>query len=114
MVTVDNLNAVLSEQNRKAVSDSLQNVRTITEAFVAPSQEARELVTNANATVLEMRSLLHHIDESYVGRGGSREEALKVVNDFDRLAKGLIDTNRQLQQVLQENRPGLHDSRSRP
>ena len=54
MVTVDNLNAVLSEQNRKAVSDSLQNVRTITEAFVAPSKEVGELVANANATVLEM------------------------------------------------------------
>src|SRR5256885_1669040 len=39
MVVADNLNAVLSEQNRQAVTDSLQNVRTITEAFVAPSQD---------------------------------------------------------------------------
>jgi phospholipid/cholesterol/gamma-HCH transport system substrate-binding protein len=109
MVTVDNLNAVLSEQNRKAVSDSLQNVRTITEAFVAPSQEVNELVANANAAVIGLKSLLDHVDESYASRGGLRDEASKALSDFDRLAKGLIDTNRQLQQVLQENRPGIQE-----
>jgi phospholipid/cholesterol/gamma-HCH transport system substrate-binding protein len=107
MVTVDNLNAVLSEQNRKAVSDSLQNVRTITEAFVAPSQEVNELVANANAAVIGLKSLLDHVDESYASRGGLRDEALKALTDFDRLARNLTDTNRQLQLVLQENRPGL-------
>jgi phospholipid/cholesterol/gamma-HCH transport system substrate-binding protein len=109
MVTVDNLNAVLSEQNRKAVSDSLQNMRTITEAFVAPSQEVNELVANANAAVIGLKLLLDHVDESYASRGGLRDEALKALSDFDRLAKGLIDTNKQLQQVLQENRPGLQE-----
>jgi phospholipid/cholesterol/gamma-HCH transport system substrate-binding protein len=109
MVTVDNLNAVLSEQNRKAVSDSVQNVRTITQAFVAPSQEVNELVNNANAAVIELKSLLDHVDESYASRGGLRDEASKALNDFDRLAKGLIDTNKQLQQVLQENRSGIQE-----
>src|SRR5215813_13364582 len=109
MVTVDNLNAVLSEQNRKAVSDSLQNVRTITEAFVAPSQQVNELVANANAAVIGLKSLLDHVDESYASRGGLRDEALKALSDFDRLAKGLIDTNKQLQQVLQENRSGIQE-----
>jgi len=109
MVTVDNLNAVLSEQNRKAVSDSLQNVRTITQAFVAPSQEVNQLVNNANAAVIELKSLLDHVDESYASRGGLRDEASKALNDFDRLAKGLIDTNKQLQQVLQENRSGIQE-----
>ena len=109
MVTVDNLNAVLSEQNRKAVSDSVQNVRTITQAFVAPSQEVNQLVNNANAAVIELKSLLDHVDESYASRGGLRDEASKALNDFDRLAKGLIDTNKQLQQVLQENRSGIQE-----
>ncbi len=109
MVTVDNLNAVLSEQNRKAVSDSLQNVRTITEAFVGPSQEVHDLVANANAAALGLKSLIDHVDESYASRGGLRDEASKALNDFDRLAKGLIDTNRQLQQVLQENRSGIQE-----
>ena len=103
------LNALLNEQNRKAVADSLQNVRTITEAFVAPSKDVAELVANANATVLEMKSLLSHVDQSYASKGGLKDEASQALNDFDKLAKNLVDTNRQLQQVLQENRPGLHE-----
>ena len=109
MVAVDNLNDLLNEQNRKAVSESLQNVRAITEAFVEPSKEVGELVANANAAVREMTTLLDHIDQSYANKGGLKDEASQALNDFDRLAKGLIDTNRQLQQVLQENRPGLHE-----
>jgi phospholipid/cholesterol/gamma-HCH transport system substrate-binding protein len=104
-----NLNALLNEQNRQAVADSLQNVRTITEAFVAPSKEVSELVGNANAAVLEMKLLLSHVDQSYAGKGGLKDEASQALVDFDKLAKNLVDTNRQLQQVLQENRPGLHE-----
>jgi phospholipid/cholesterol/gamma-HCH transport system substrate-binding protein len=109
MVVVDNLNELLSEKNRKAISDSLQNVREVTDAFVAPSKEVGELVTNANRTVLEMTTLLDHIDQSYSSKGGLKDEASRALNDFDKLAKSLIDTNRQLQQVLQENRPGLRE-----
>src|SRR5215469_2699842 len=108
-VAVDNLNDLLSPENRKAVSDSLQNIRTVTEAFVAPSKEVSELVGNANATVLEMTKLLDHIDQGFTGKGGLKDEASQALMDFDRLAKNLADTNRQLQQVLQENRPGLHE-----
>jgi phospholipid/cholesterol/gamma-HCH transport system substrate-binding protein len=108
-VAVDNLNDLLNPENRKAVSDSLQNIRTVTEAFVAPSKEVIELVGNANATVLEMTKLLDHIDQGFSGKGGLKDEASQALMDFDRLAKNLGDTNRQLQQVLQENRPGLHE-----
>jgi phospholipid/cholesterol/gamma-HCH transport system substrate-binding protein len=108
-VVADNLNTLLSEQNRQAVADSLKNVRTITEAFVVPGQKVGELVANANTAVLEIKSLISHIDQSYASKGGLKDEASQVLNDFDRLAKNLVDTNRQLQQVLQENRPGLHE-----
>jgi phospholipid/cholesterol/gamma-HCH transport system substrate-binding protein len=108
-VAVDNLNDLLNERNRTAISDSLQNVRTVTEAFVAPSKEVKELVANANATVLEMTKLLNHIDQSYADKGGLKDQASQALGDFDRLARNLVDTNRQLQQVLQENRPGLRD-----
>jgi ABC-type transporter Mla subunit MlaD len=100
---------VLNEQNRKALSDSLQNVRTITEAFVGPSKQFSELVADTNATVLEMTKLLGHIDDSYAGKGGLKDQASQALTDFDKLAKNLIETTRQLQQVLQENRPGLHE-----
>jgi phospholipid/cholesterol/gamma-HCH transport system substrate-binding protein len=109
MAVADNLNTVLSEQNRQAVTDSLQNVRTITGAFVAPSQEVSELVANANAAVLEMKALLSHVDQSYASKGGLKDEASQALADFDKLAKNLVDTNRQLQQLVQENRPGLRE-----
>jgi ABC-type transporter Mla subunit MlaD len=56
-----------------------------------------------------MKALFGHIDESYASKGGLKDEASQALNDFDKLARNLIDTNRQLQQVLQENRPGLHE-----
>jgi phospholipid/cholesterol/gamma-HCH transport system substrate-binding protein len=104
-----NVNAVLDEQNRKAISDSLQNVRTVTENFVAPSKEVSEVVENANATVLALKSFFRDVDQSFVGKGGLRDQLSLTLNDADKLAKNLGDTNRQLQQVLQENRPGLHE-----
>ena len=104
-----NLNALLDEQNRKAISDSLQNVRTVTENFVAPSKEVSEVVDNANAAVLALKSFFGHVDQSYIGKGGLKDELSQALNDADKLARNLGDTNRQLQQVLQENRPGLHE-----
>ncbi len=104
-----NLNAVLDEQNRKAIADSLQNVRTVTENFVAPSKEVSEVVENANAAVLALRSFFGDVDQSYVSKGGLKDQLSQTLNDADKLAKNLGDTNRQLQQVLQENRPGLHE-----
>jgi len=108
-VAADNLNDLLSDENRKAVSDTLLNLRTITEAFVAPSREVSELVGNANRTVLQMTALLDHIDHGFNGKGGLKDEAAQALANFDRLAKNLVDTNRQLQQVLQENRSGLRE-----
>src|SRR5246500_3367645 len=104
-----NLNAVLDEQNRKAIADSLQNVRTVTENFVAPSKEVSEVVENANAAVATLKSFFGHVDQSYVGKGGLKDQLSQTLDDADKLAKNLGDTNRQLQQVLQENRPGLHE-----
>ena len=108
-VAADNLNDLLSDENRKAVSDTLRNLRTMTEAFVAPSREVSELVGNANRTVLQMTALLDHIDHGFNGKGGLKDEAAQALANFDRLAKNLVDTNRQLQQVLQENRSGLRE-----
>jgi phospholipid/cholesterol/gamma-HCH transport system substrate-binding protein len=108
MVAVDNLNSLLTEQNRKAVSDTLQNLRTITDGFIAPSKQAGELVANANAAVLEIAALLRDVDQSYIGKGGLKDQASQTLNDFDRLAKSLLESSRQLQQVLQENRSSLH------
>ena len=103
------LNALLDENNRQAVADTLQNVRAVTGSLVAPSKEVNEVVDNANAAVRELRNFFRDVDQSYVGKGGLKDQLSQTLDDADRLAKNLSDTNRQLQSAIQENRPGLRD-----
>jgi phospholipid/cholesterol/gamma-HCH transport system substrate-binding protein len=103
------LNALLDEENRRAVSDTLQNVRTITGALVEPSKQLSELVDNANKAVVDVRSFFRHVDQSYTEKGGLKDQLSQTLGDADRLAKNLTDASRQVQQLIQENRPGIRD-----
>src|SRR6266478_9814731 len=103
------LNEVLDESNRRAVSDTLQNVRSITGALVEPSRDVGEVVNNANQAVVELRSLFRNLEQSYVEKGGLRDQLSQTLGDADRLAKNLIDASRQIQLLIQENRPRIRD-----
>ena len=103
------LNALLDEKNRQAVYETLQNIRTITGAFVEPSKEVGEVVDNANKAIVELKSFFRDVDQSYTDKGGLKDELSQTLNDADRLAKNLGDTNRQLQLIIQENRPGIRN-----
>ena len=103
------LNEVLDESNRRAVSDTLQNVRSITGALVEPSRDVGEVVNNANQAVVELRSLFRKLEQSYVEKGGLKDQLSQTLGDADRLAKNLIDASRQIQLLIQENRPGIRD-----
>jgi phospholipid/cholesterol/gamma-HCH transport system substrate-binding protein len=104
-----NLNDLLNPQNRQAVADSLKNIRTATATLADRSQDLAPLLANANATVLELKSLLQHVDQSYAGHGGLKDQASQTLKDYDRVAANLIDTSRQLQLMLTENRPGIRN-----
>jgi len=93
----------------QAVSDTLQNLRTITGSLVEPSKQVSEVVDNANKAVVELKSLFGNIDQSYTDKGGLKDQLSQTLNDADRLAKNLNDTGRQLQQMIQENRPGIRN-----
>jgi len=103
------LNDVLDEENRRAVSDTLQNLRSITGALVEPSREVGEVVNNANKAVLELRSLFGNLEQSYMEKGGLKDQLSQTLGDADRLAKNLTDASRQLQGLIQENRSGIRD-----
>jgi len=103
------LNALLDEQNRQAVSDTLRNVQTITSALVEPSKEVNEVVDNANKAVVELRTFFQNLDQSYTEKGGLKDQLSQTLGDADRLAKNLNEASRQLQLVLQENRPGIRN-----
>lgn len=103
------LNALLDENNRQAVADTLQNLRTITGAFIAPAKALSEVVDNADKAILGLREFFLDVDRSYTDKGGLKDQLSQTLSDADRLAKNLGDTNRQLQQVLAENRPGVRN-----
>lgn len=104
-----NLNALLDDKNRRAVADTLQNIRTVSAAFAGHSEDAGAILANANATVIELRALLRHVDQSYAGRGGLKDQVAQTLKDYDRVAAKLTDTSRQLQLMLAENRPGIRN-----
>ncbi len=103
------MNDLLNEQNRQAVSESLQNMRTITGALAGSIRKVDEIFDNANDSLLELRSFFRDVDQSYVGKGGLKDQLSQTLDDADRLAKNLGDVGRQLQGAIQENRPGIRE-----
>ncbi len=105
--TLDHLNELLNEKNRQAVTETLENIRLFSGGLAARRQELTDLIANANSAAHALSTLLGNVDRSYSGPDGLGNRAATAITDFDRLAKNLSDTNRQLQQALQDVRPGL-------
>ena len=105
--TLDQLNELLDEKNRQAVAETLDNIRTFSSGLAERKQEISELVSNANTAAHSLSVLLDNVDRSYSGPDGLGERAGTAIADFDRLAKNLSDTNKQLQATLQDVRPGV-------
>jgi phospholipid/cholesterol/gamma-HCH transport system substrate-binding protein len=103
------VNVLLDQSNRKAVAETLQNLRTISGNIVAPSHKLDEVVDSANQSLLQLHALLLHVDRSYSGPGGLKDQVSQALGDYDRLAKSLLDDSRQIHTILAENRPGLRD-----
>ena len=94
------VNALLDENNRRAVAESLQNIRAITGAFVEPSKEVSEVVDNANKAVVQLRAFFQDLDHSYTEKDGLKDQLSQTLTDADRLANNLNEASRQLQLLL--------------
>jgi phospholipid/cholesterol/gamma-HCH transport system substrate-binding protein len=105
--TADRLNDLLDDKNRQAVSETLDNVRTLSGSLASRDKDLSELASNANTAVLALTKLLENVDKSYSGQDGISDRLTSAIGDFDRVAKNLGDTNRQLQGALQDLRPGI-------
>lgn len=97
--TADHLNDLLGEDNRKAISVILANLRTVSD----------DLASDTKPALTAMTSLLNNLDRSYSEPGGLREGLSSGIGNFDKLARNLNDTNHQLQLTLQDARPGLRN-----
>lgn len=103
----DRLNALLDRKNRQAIDDSLQNLRTLTRTLAEESRQLDGVIAGAQGTVGTLNTLLVHADQGISGPHGVTADAAQTLADFDRLAHDLGDTNRQIQQMIKENRPAL-------
>ena len=106
---LDHLNELLNKKNRQAVTETLDNIKTFSGGLAARNKDIAELATNANKVTTGLSSLLDHVNQSYSGPNGLGNRAAKALADFDKVAKGLNDTNRQLQLTLQDIRPGVRN-----
>jgi phospholipid/cholesterol/gamma-HCH transport system substrate-binding protein len=106
---VDRVNELLNDKNRRAITESIENIRGLTAGITKTNTDIDTLASSANTAVLTMTNLLTHVDDSYSGPDGLGNRAATAIADFDRLAKNLTDTNRQLQLTIQDVRPGVRN-----
>jgi phospholipid/cholesterol/gamma-HCH transport system substrate-binding protein len=109
LTVTDNLNKLLSEQNRKAFSDSLANLNILTARLSRRAGEMRGVIANADSATRQLDTLVRHVDQSYAGRNGLKDQASQLLAGYTKLARSLDATNRQIQAVIAENRPGIRD-----
>src|SRR4051812_44840024 len=105
--TVDRVSTILDDQNRQALSESLQNLRSFTAGLAARNNDLAELAGNANSAATAASKLLVSIESSYNGPNGIGTHLNSAITDFDKVAKNLGDTNKQLQGALADVQPGL-------
>jgi phospholipid/cholesterol/gamma-HCH transport system substrate-binding protein len=105
--TVDRFNLILDEKNRQSLTESLENLRVFTAGLAERNKDLAELAGNANNATAAASKLLVGIERSYAGPDGIGTRLTSAVADFDKVAKNLADTNKQLQVTIQDVRPGL-------
>jgi phospholipid/cholesterol/gamma-HCH transport system substrate-binding protein len=98
--TLDSLNELLDEKNRRAVAETLEHIRVLSDGLGGTNKDIDELAVNAKAAVLTATTLLSNVDRSYSGPDGLGNKAGTALADFDRVAKDVVLT-------LQDARPGI-------
>src|SRR5579884_2503346 len=102
---LDNINDVLNDKTRKAIADTVENLRIASGGLAEGGKAIGPVAEDARATLHSLNSLVADLDHSYSDRDGLKDQVAVALADFDRVAKGLNDSNRSLQGLLQEARP---------
>lgn len=105
----DDLLEVLDEPNRKAISETLANLRVASAGLAEGGKAIGPLSDDARNTLKSVSTLVSNFDHSYSDHDGLKDQVTVALADFDHLAKGLSDSNHNLQGILQDARPGVHD-----
>lgn len=112
----DNLNSLVDEKNRKAINETLENLRSASAAVATTTNGLNEVISDAHDALGQAKSTLSGVgqladslDKGFSGQNGLKNQLSGAITDYDRLAKGLNDTNRRLQGTLQELSPGIKE-----
>ena len=106
---LQHLNDLLSDKNRQAFAESLDNIRSFTGGLAERNKDIAELTDNAKKATAGLADLIDNVDRSYSGPEGLGNRLSIAIADFDRLAKNLSETSRQIQLTLQDVRPGVRN-----
>ncbi|HTZ36210.1 MAG TPA: MlaD family protein [Stellaceae bacterium] len=111
-VILDHVDDVLNDHNREALAATLDNVRKVTGAL---AEHGDEIAADAQDALKSAASLFGNLDKSYTEPNGLKDRLASTLTDlsvslkdFDKLANGLSDTNRQIQLTMQDVRPAVH------
>lgn len=124
---LDHVDDLLNDHNRAAFAAILDNVEKVTGDLTTVSTDLKtvgadmktvsgklaehsdELIANAGQALKSASSLFTDLDQSYSQPNGLKDQVSVSLTDFDKLVKGLGDTNRQLNQTVVDLRPGLRN-----
>jgi phospholipid/cholesterol/gamma-HCH transport system substrate-binding protein len=110
---LDHVDDVLNDDNRKAFAAILDHLQKVSSDLASHSDE---IASNAGEALKSAAQLFGNLDKSYSGPNGLKDQisvaldkASVALGDFDKLVKGLNDTNRDLAGAVQDLRPGLRN-----
>jgi phospholipid/cholesterol/gamma-HCH transport system substrate-binding protein len=103
---LDQVDDVLNEQNRQNFAATLENIKKVTGSL---AEHSDEIAGNAGEALKAAATLFTNLDKSYSSPNGLKDELSAALTDFDKLVKGLGDTNHQIEATMQDVRPGIRN-----
>jgi phospholipid/cholesterol/gamma-HCH transport system substrate-binding protein len=110
---LDHVDELLNDHNRQTFNALLDHLQSISSNLDTVSgtlaQHGDELVADAGQALKSAAALFTDLDQSYSQPNGLKDQVGSALGDFDKLVKGLGDTNHQLDQAVVDLRPGLRN-----
>jgi len=110
-VIADNLNKMLSDQNREALTQTLGNLRDLSVSLNSHQQQLDTLLDNGNTAVANFSeagaSLKNLADQLNKSAGAVTGDAKEAIQSFDQMSKAFKQTADQLNGVITDNRGPL-------
>jgi phospholipid/cholesterol/gamma-HCH transport system substrate-binding protein len=107
----DNLNKMLSDQNRDALTATLGNLRDLSVSLKSHQDQLDTLLTNGNSAVSNFSeagaSLRNLADQLNKSAGAVTGDAKQAINSFNQMSNAFKSTADQLNGVINDNREPL-------